>query len=193
MLNNCIYIENTLNLWLYLLFLLVLTWSVFQQWCRMNDLVLVLVVNSEQILHTVLVYCWCPLSITIARLFLEEYHFLNEWNIITTNTKKRICCCSYSKKTELISQLSSTNRSSRPEVFCKKGVLGNFAKFIGKHLSQSLFINKVAGLRPATLLKKEALRQVFSYEFCEISKNTFFYRTPLVAASVQKPYLRKHS
>ena len=30
-------------------------------------------------------------------------------------------------------------RSSRLEVFCKKGVLGNFAKFTGKHLCQSLF------------------------------------------------------
>ena len=29
-------------------------------------------------------------------------------------------------------------RSSRPEVFCKKGVLRNFAKFTGKHLYQSL-------------------------------------------------------
>ena len=55
----------------------------------------------------------------------------------------------------------------------KKGVLENFAKFLGKHLCQSLFFNKVAGLRPATLLKKR-LAQVFSYEFCEISKNILF-------------------
>ena len=33
-----------------------------------------------------------------------------------------------------------------PEVFCRKGVLRNFAKFTIKHLSQSLFFNKVAGL-----------------------------------------------
>ena len=33
------------------------------------------------------------------------------------------------------------------QVFCKKGVLRNFAKFTGKHLCQSLFFNKVAGLR----------------------------------------------
>ena len=33
-------------------------------------------------------------------------------------------------------------------------------------------------------IKKEALAQVFLCEFCEISKNTFFYRTPVVAASV---------
>ena len=44
--------------------------------------------------------------------------------------------------------------SSRPEVFCKKGVLRYFAKSTGKHLCQNLFFNKVAGRRPATLLKK---------------------------------------
>ena len=32
-------------------------------------------------------------------------------------------------------------------------------------------------------IKKEALAQMFSCELCEISKNTFFYRTPAVAAS----------
>ena len=37
--------------------------------------------------------------------------------------------------------------------------------------------------KPATLFKKEALAQVFSCEFYEISKNAFFHRTPLVAAS----------
>ena len=39
-----------------------------------------------------------------------------------------------------------------------------------------LFFNK----RPATLLKK-TLAQVFSCEFCEISKNTFFHGTLLMA------------
>ena len=38
------------------------------------------------------------------------------------------------------------NRNSCPEVFCEKGVLRNFAKLTGKHLCQSLFLNKVAGL-----------------------------------------------
>ena len=32
--------------------------------------------------------------------------------------------------------------SSRPEMFCRKGVLRNFAKFSGKHLCQSLFFNR---------------------------------------------------
>ena len=66
-------------------------------------------------------------------------------------------------------------------MFCKKGVLRNVIKFTGKHLCQSLFFNKVAGLRPAALLKK-TLAQVFSCEFCEISQNTFSHRTTPVAA-----------
>ena len=32
-------------------------------------------------------------------------------------------------------------------------------------------------------IKKETLAQVFSCEFCEISKNTFLHRAPLVATS----------
>ena len=74
------------------------------------------------------------------------------------------------------------NRSTRPEVFCKKSILGNFAKFTGKQLCQSLFFNKVAG-QACNFIKKETLAQAFSFEFCEISKNTFSYRTPPAAAS----------
>ena len=73
-------------------------------------------------------------------------------------------------------------RSSRPDVFYKKGVLRNFAKLTGKHLCQSLFFNKVVGLA-CNLIKEETLAQVFSCGFCEISKNTFSFRTPPVAAS----------
>ena len=39
------------------------------------------------------------------------------------------------------------------------------------------------------LIKKETLAQLFSCEFCEISKNTFFYRTRLVAASASSKIL----
>ena len=41
---------------------------------------------------------------------------------------------------------TSSLRSSRPEVFCKKDVFRKFAKFLRKHLCQSLFSNKVEGL-----------------------------------------------
>ena len=53
-------------------------------------------------------------------------------------------------------------RGSHLEVFCKKGALRNFTIFTGKCLFQSRFLNKVTGLRPATLLKKETLAQVVS-------------------------------
>ena len=59
-----------------------------------------------------------------------------------------------------------------------KAVLRNFAKFLGKHLCQSLFLNKVAGLR-----KKETLTRVFPCEFCEIFKNTFFTKHIWTTAS----------
>ena len=62
-------------------------------------------------------------------------------------------------------------RSSRPEVFYRKGVLRNFAKYTGKYRPEA-----------CNFIKKETLAQVFSSEFCEISKNTFFYRTPPMVA-----------
>ena len=76
-------------------------------------------------------------------------------------------------------------RRSRLEVFCKKGVLTNFAKFTGKYLRQRLSFNKVVGFRPeaCNFIKNESMAQAFSCEFCEISKNTFSHRTPLVASS----------
>ena len=59
--------------------------------------------------------------------------------------------------------LGRLKRSSRLEAFYRKGVLINFAKSRRKHLCQSL-----------NIIKKETLAQVFSCEFCEIYKNTFF-------------------
>ena len=56
-------------------------------------------------------------------------------------------------------------RSNPPNVFCKKGVLKHFSKFTGKHLSWILFFNKVAGLRPATLLKKKIPHRYFLVNF----------------------------
>ena len=52
----------------------------------------------------------------------------------------------------------TTFRSSRPEVFCKKDVLGNFAKFTGK----------------ATLLKKRLWHRCFPLNFMK------FLRTPFL-------------
>ena len=75
-------------------------------------------------------------------------------------------------------------RSSRPEAFFKKGLLRSFAKFTGKHLCQSFFLNKIAGLRPETLLKERLWQRCFPVNFAKICKNAFFHRTTLMAASV---------
>ena len=65
--------------------------------------------------------------------------------------------------------------SKSKNVFCKKGVLRNFAKFTRKHLCQGFFFNKV-----------EALTQVFSCEFCEISTKTFFTEHLWATASAEQ-------
>ena len=55
-------------------------------------------------------------------------------------------------------------------------------------ISQNSQENTCARFRPATLLKK-TLAQVFPCEFC-VSKNNFFFRTPLVAASENSETLK---
>ena len=47
----------------------------------------------------------------------------------------------------------------------------------------SLFLIKLQ-IEACNFIKKETLAQVFSCEFCEISKNAFSYRTPQVVVSV---------
>ena len=61
-------------------------------------------------------------------------------------------------------------RSSPPEVFCKKVFL---------EISQEAY----------NFIKKETRTQVFSCEFCEVSKKTFSYRTPPVAASMSNTHM----
>ena len=74
---------------------------------------------------------------------------------------------------DLVSLILAEFRSSRPEVFCEKVILKNFAKFTGKHLFQIFIFMKVAGLRPASLLEKSLWA----------SFRASFYRTPPMDAS----------
>ena len=67
----------------------------------------------------------------------------------------------------------SSIRSSRPGVFFKKGVLRNFAKFTGKHLYQSLFFNKLEGIKSASSLKKRLWRSGFPVDFANILRTPF--------------------
>ena len=58
-----------------------------------------------------------------------------------------------------------------------------FRKFHKKTPVLECFINKVAGLRPATLFERDSKTQVFSCETCKVFKNTYFKRTPPVTVS----------
>ena len=68
-------------------------------------------------------------------------------------------------------------RKQPPEVFYEKGALKNFAKFTGKFLCQSLVFNKVAGLRPVTLLKKRLWHRCFSVNFSKFLRTLFLQNT----------------
>ena len=65
----------------------------------------------------------------------------------------------------------------------KKVCLKNLHNSQESTCTRVFFLNEIASLRPAALLKKETLTEVFSCEFCENFKLTFFHRTPTVAAS----------
>ena len=70
------------------------------------------------------------------------------------------------------------DRSSHQRCSIKKDVLRNFPKFTGKHLCQVLLFNKVAGLRPATLLKKRLWRRCFPVNILKFLRTLFIYFIP---------------
>ena len=85
-----------------------------------------LIINFQQVIKPILVWhiCFTSFWSVVDRTFYES--------TIKNNCILLLC--------------HALVRSSRQEVFRKKGVLRNFTKFTGKHQWQSLFFNKVAGL-----------------------------------------------
>ena len=85
-------------------------------------------------------------------IWKERVNLFHSWSIEVLITfvlglnQKNVACLSQIKLC----------RSSHWRFSVRKGILRNFAKFIGKHLCQSLFFNKVIGLWPATSLKKDS-------------------------------------
>ena len=59
----------------------------------------------------------------------------------------------------------------------RKGIPRKFEKLTGKHLCQSLFFNKVACLRPATLLKKRLWHMCLPVNFAKFLRTTFWQNT----------------
>ena len=94
----------------------------------------------------------------------------NSWIKILQNNSK---CLLWNDKCHT-RYCSVCYRRGRPEVFFKKGVLTNFAKFTGKHLCHSFFFHKVANLRPATLLKMRLWHRCFTVNFAKFLRTSFF-------------------
>ena len=65
-------------------------------------------------------------------------------------------------------------------------------KFTAKGpVTESLFFNQVAGLRPATLSKTRLWHMCFPVNFAKFLRTLFFHRIPLVAAYPSKTKLTK--
>ena len=64
------------------------------------------------------------------------------WLMLISNTKKL-----FTWTNDWDKRMEEKYRSSHRRCSVDKGVLKSFTKFTGKHLCQSLFFNKVAGLR----------------------------------------------
>ena len=67
--------------------------------------------------------------------------------------------------------------ATSPEVFYKKVVLINLAKFTGKNLCLSLFFNKVTGFRPSALLKSRLRHRCFPVKFTKFLRTPFLQNT----------------
>ena len=67
--------------------------------------------------------------------------------------------------------------SSHTVVFCKKGVIKNFAKCTGKFLRQSLFLNRVEVQSPESLFKTRFWHRWFFVNFAIFLRTSFFFRT----------------
>ena len=87
---------------------------------------------------------------TIGILLKKTYNFI----------RKRLQYC----------EVYENTRSSHQRCSIIKGVLINFAKFTGKHLCQSLFLNKVAGLR-------HRWHQCFLVNFAKFIRTPFLQNT----------------
>ena len=71
-------------------------------------------------------------------------------------------------------RIKPRSRSSHQKCSVRKGVLSNWAKFTEIHLCQGLFLNKVAGFKLTTLLKKRLWHRCFLVNFAKILRRPLF-------------------
>ena len=103
--------------------------------------------------------------------FKKEIHFFIDQPL--TCRFFMLCCIQSLFLNQSGNQFSLYRQKQPPEVFYKKGVLRNFAKFTGKYLCQSLFFNKVAGLRSLTLIKNKLWCRCFPVNFAKLLRTPF--------------------
>ena len=98
--------------------------------------------------------------------YVIQRRLCSQWQIFTNTDEYQISTVLSSNfYFDIYFWTNCNDRWSRPEVFCKKGFLRNFAKFTGKHLRQSIW------------------HRYFPVNFVKFYKH-LFYGTLLVAASI---------
>ena len=100
----------------------------------------------------------------------------------------RGCQCHQKSLFETANLFENTQKQP-PEVFYEKRCSQKFNKIHRKHLCQSPFFKPQA----CNFIKKETPAEVFSREFCEISKNIFFIEHLWATASEYLQYVRCRS
>ena len=98
-------------------------------------------------------------------------------NEVTVNSEIEIFNKEYLGQIQKRKNNDTECRSSHRRCSIEKSVLKNFAKITGKQLCQSLFFNKVTGLRTAILFKKRLWKRYFPVHFSKFSKTPFLQNT----------------
>ena len=99
---------------------------------------------------------------------------------ITKDFRWKLTCTNDTRKERL--QFCKTSLVAAPQRYSVKKVFYKFCKIHRKKTVQGLFFNKVAALRPATLLKKRHWHKWIPVNFAKFLR-AFSYRTSRVAAS----------
>ena len=88
----------------------------------------------------------------------------------------------------IIKQIDSVSQKQPLEVFSEKRFSYKFHKIHRKTSVPILFFNKVAGLRPASLLKKRPWHRCFPLNFAKFLRTPFLQNTPAWNANLNQIY-----
>ena len=118
-------------------------------------------------------FCHLCLRVTYRKLcyIVELFHFTQNYVILFSSP---LVSKVYPRLKPDLSKIFHQRLQSYRSRWCsiKKGIYKSFAKLTGKHLCQSLFFNKVARLRTATLLKKRLWQRCFPVNFVKFLRTT---------------------